>query len=71
MNTLQAHLDEQIQMKTTPEQFKDEMQNLRETMGGDSEAAHLAMDNAMCRVLVELGYRDGVALFDKQDKWYS
>jgi hypothetical protein len=56
---------------TTPEQFRDDMQKIREEVGGDEEVAHARMDNLLCRVLVELGYRDGVAIFDKQLKWYS
>jgi hypothetical protein len=56
---------------TTPEQFRDEMQKIREELGRDKEAAHARMDDVMCRVLAELGYRDGVAVFDEQSKWYA
>ena len=56
---------------TTPEQFRDEMQKIREEIGGDVEVAHACMDDVLCRVLMELGYRDGVAIFDEQDKWYA
>ena len=56
---------------TTPEEFAAQMQKIHETMGGDEEAAHRAMDDLMAKVLIELGYRDGVAIFDKQYKWYA
>ena len=56
---------------TTPDQFYIQMQKIREELGGDEEVAHARMDDLMCRVLAELGYRDGVGVFDKQDKWYA
>lgn len=56
---------------TTPEEFAEQMQKIRDTMGGDAEIAHGKMDDLMAKVLVELGYRDGIAIFDKQEKWYA
>lgn len=58
-------------MATTPEEFAAQMQEIRNTVGGDEEAAHSEMDSLMAKVLVELGYRDGIAIFDKQEKWYA
>ena len=58
-------------MATTPKEFAAQMQEIRDTVGGDEEAAHSRMDDLMAKVLVELGYSDGIAIFDKQDKWYS
>ena len=58
-------------MKTTPEEFAAEMQKIRDTMVGDTEEAHCQMDDLMAKVLVELGYQDGIAIFDKQQKWYA
>lgn len=58
-------------MATTPEEFAAQMQKIRDTVGGDEEVAHSEMDNLMAKVLVELGYRDGIAIFDKQGKWYA
>ena len=55
----------------TPEEFAAQMQKIRDTVGGDEEIAHARMDYLMARVLVELGYRDGVEIFNRQDKWYS
>ena len=56
---------------TTPEQFKEEMQKIRNDFRGDREEIHIRMDNALCRVLVELGYGKGVKIFNDQDKWYA
>ena len=56
---------------TSPDRFAKEMKAIREEEGGDYEIAHEKMDNIMCRVLLELGYRDGVAFFNEQKKWYA
>lgn len=55
----------------TPEKFKYEMRKIREEFGDDEEIAHSRMDKLMCMVLVELGFMDGVEIFDKQNKWYA
>ena len=56
---------------TTPNQFRNEMRRIFKEEGADYEIAHAKMDNLMAKVLVELGYRDGIAVFDKQEKWYA
>jgi hypothetical protein len=53
----------------TPEQFKRQMEKLN--TGGDIEAEHSLADRLMCEVLRELGYGDGVELFEKMEKWYA
>ncbi len=37
----------------------------------DEEHAHWVADKLMCRVLTELGYGEGVKIFDAADKWYA
>jgi hypothetical protein len=56
---------------TKPEEFTSEMQKIQEECGGDPEYAHPLMDDVMCRVLSEMGYHAGVAIFAKQKKWYA
>ena len=56
---------------TTPEEFAAQMQLIRDKMGDDKEVAHGAMDDLMGRVLIELGYGDGIAIFEQQGKWYA
>lgn len=56
---------------TTPDQFFLQMQKIREEVGDNEAIAHARMDDLMCRVLVELGYRDGVGVFGMQEKWYE
>ena len=37
----------------------------------NTEMAHILADELMCKLLRELGYGEGVDLFEKMDKWYS
>ena len=37
----------------------------------DPEGRHDEMDKLMCKLLRELGYGDGVDVFERQEKWYS
>jgi hypothetical protein len=38
---------------------------------GDTEAAHGYADEALCNLLVGLGYTDVVTEFEKVEKWYA
>lgn len=58
-------------MATTPEEFEKQMKQIKDMVGDDEQAAHEEMDSLMEKVLVELGYQDGVAIFKDQDKLYS
>jgi len=37
----------------------------------DPENAHAEADALMCEVLKELGYGEGIKIFDGMEKWYS
>lgn len=54
----------------TPEMFKERMKEIR---GGDNdpESSHEEADALMCGMLKELGYRDGVKIFEEMEKYYS
>ena len=52
----------------TPEEFHDRMIAL-ET--GDEESDHARADDLMCQALTELGYQDGVKVFETMGKWYA
>lgn len=54
----------------TPEEFKLKMQTIL-TKYDDPESVHFKMDELMCEVLTELGYNDGVKVFENTEKWYS
>ena len=55
-----------------PQVFYEKMKRLRgDNDDYDKELTHDAMDNLMCEVLTELGYEDGVKVFQETDKWYA
>ena len=54
----------------TPEQFLEEMEKIFMNRH-DTEQDHSAGDSLMCEVLTQLGYGDGVRVFEEADKWYS
>lgn len=57
---------------TTPDQFTKDMIAIREEFGEhDEEVCHIRMDVLMSRVLTELGYGDGIKVFDETKKWYA
>jgi len=35
------------------------------------ETAHILADELMCKLLRELGYSEGVDIFEKMEKWYA
>lgn len=62
----------------TPEEFKERMQDITDVFNDpnrdyfhDIEGAHRAMDRLMCEALYELGYGEGVAMFEAAPKWYA
>lgn len=58
----------------TPEEFKNEMQKISNQLGKkfcDEEITHLEADGLMCDVLRELGYGEGVGVFERMPKWYA
>ncbi len=38
---------------------------------GDTEGAHGMADDALCDLLINLGYSDVVTEYNKVDKWYA
>lgn len=58
-------------MAMTPEQFLEEMKEIFKANERDTEQDHSAADSLMCEVLTQLGYGDGVRVFEEADKWYS
>ena len=51
-----------------PAEFADQMEAL--ALDGDEEARHALMDELMCHVLISLGYKDGIEIFNRTDKYY-
>lgn len=49
--------------------FANEMRRI--DRNDNTEMAHILADELMCKLLRELGYGEGVDIFEKMDKWYS
>lgn len=54
----------------SPEEFAKRMSAIEEQCD-DEEINHVKGDALMCEVLTELGYGDGVKIFDDMCKWYA
>jgi hypothetical protein len=55
----------------SPKEFKEKMLEIFPLTGYDEEAAHGDADMLMCELLSELGYEDGVKIFETSDRWYA
>lgn len=55
----------------SPRTFKDKMKKIAETDAHDKESIHGRMDDLMCELLADLGYKAGIDIFKKTDKWYG
>ena len=55
----------------TPEEFASKMESIYERFNDDPELGHATMDACMTELLRELGYGDGIDIFNKQSKWYA
>ena len=53
----------------TPKEFAEVMQKLMR--GSDEEVEHQEADKLICKILTELGYGEGVAVFIAATKWYA
>lgn len=58
----------------TPDEFKKRMEacaaKCDEGPSGPYDA-HTEADDLMCKVLTELGYGDGVSIFQAMERWYE
>lgn len=53
----------------SPKEFADEMRKINEDP--DVERKHAWADSLMCEQLKELGYSEGIKIFEKMNKWYA
>ena len=65
--------EKDIQRAMTPEEFLQAMGELSlyEYGMGNLADQHLKGDRLMCKLLKQLGYSEGVKLFEDMGKWYS
>ena len=61
-----------MSLLTSKERFKRKMKEICDDSGEfDREIAHFDADELMMELLKELGYSEGVEIFDKMPKWYA
>ena len=56
---------------TTPYDFWETMWKIKTDQDLYEETAHIDMDEAMCDLLRELGYGEGIDVFEDTPKWYA
>ena len=56
-------------MPMSPEEFAKEMAKI--ALSNDTESAHSQADKLMCEALKELGYYEGIKIFEEMGKWYA
>lgn len=58
----------------TPEEFKQKMTDAYHDhyeVNDDEEVVHYVMDGIMCELLRDLGYGEGIDIFNNTPKWYA
>ena len=60
-----------VELVTSPEQFAKDLRAIQQRMGYDKEEMHVVMDAYLLQVLEELGYEEGVKIFEETPKWYA
>ena len=51
-------------------EFYENMRLIKEKYKNDPEVLHLEMDNLMCTLLKDLGYGDGIEVFNSCEIFY-
>ena len=59
----------ELEQEFSEKGFANEMRRI--DRNNDTEMAHILADELMCKLLRELGYGEGVDIFEQMDKWYS
>ena len=56
----------------TPEEFKKAMTEIKKGIHQkDLEMSHVESDELLCKILREVGYGDGIDIYEKLEKWYA
>jgi hypothetical protein len=58
----------------TPKEFAEKMGEIAKRVDDDvrtAESCHYEADDLMETVLSELGYEEGIKIFQEMEKWYS
>lgn len=57
--------------KITPELFKKDMEEIERKHGDDTQDFHEVSDQYIIFVLKELGYGEGIEIFERHERWYA
>ena len=52
-----------------PKQFADKMRDISKNT--DIEDRHMEADDLLCEMLIELGYAEGVEIYNAMPAWYA
>ena len=55
----------------SPDEFRDRMLEIAKGAEYDPEEHHGEADDLMCEILTDLGYGEGVKVFEEMDRWYA
>ena len=58
-------------LNMSPVEFRDRMAEIAKRSLYDPEESHGKADDLMCEILTNLGYGEGVKIFEEMDKWYA
>ena len=58
-------------IEMTPTEFKEKMIEIADEFDEDEELRHIKADELMCELLADLGYGEGVEVFECMSKWYA
>lgn len=54
-----------------PDEFREKMIEIANKAEYDPEKSHGQDDDLMCEILTDIGYGEGVKVFEEMDKWYA
>lgn len=73
--TFNSYLEDQNKddkdLPMSAKEFADQMQELAINWQSDEEMFHRHADDLICKLLVSLGYEEGIKVFDETPKWYA
>ena len=60
-------------MAMTPEAFEEAMQQIKKAdeAKSDHEGTHSQADDLMCKLLRDLGYAEGVKVYNRMERWHA
>lgn len=55
----------------TKDDFEDKMMEILERGAAEPEVNHGDADDLLCEMLIDLGYKDIIAIYHRISKWYA